>query len=105
MDEYAWPAGPRVPAANAVLRSWAATVAALPVGARVAGEVIGRQRFGVFILLGGVPNAVALAEVLAMPHGMDLPALGVRVEGEVLWHAEHNHQVKLRLDEWKTSAE
>lgn len=68
-----------------MVRSWAATVAALPVGARVAGEVIGRQRFGVFIHLDGVPNAVALAEVTAMPHEMELPALGARVEGEVLW--------------------
>ncbi|MFE2517589.1 hypothetical protein [Streptomyces mirabilis] len=105
MDEYAWPTGPKVPAADAVLRSWAATVAAPPVGARVAGKVIGRQRFGVFIHLDGVPNPVALAEVIAMPHGIELPALGARVEGEVLWHAEHNHQVKVRLDEWTTSAE
>ena len=105
MDEYAWPAGPKVPTADAVLRSWAATVAALPVGARVAGEVIGRQRFGVFIVLDGVPNAVALAEITATPHGMELPALGACVEGEVLWHADHNHQVKVRLDDWRTSAE
>lgn len=98
MDEYAWPTGPNVPTADVVLRSWAATVAALPVGARVAGEVIGRQPFGVFICLDGVPNAVALAEIAAMPHGMELPALGARVEGEVLWHS-HDHQVRLRLDE------
>ncbi|MFG2858707.1 hypothetical protein ACGFZ9_50765 [Streptomyces mirabilis] len=105
MDGYSWPTGPKVPAADAVLRSWAATVAALPVEAHVAGEVIGRQRFGVFILLDEFPEAVALAEITAMPHGMELPALGARVGGEVIWHAEHNHQVKVRLDEWTTSAE
>ncbi|WP_075033232.1 hypothetical protein [Streptomyces mirabilis] len=87
------------------LRSWAATVAGLPVGTRVTGEVIGRQLFGVFILLDGFPDAVALAEITAMRHGMELPALGVRVEGEVPWHAEHNHQVTVRLDERTTSAE
>ncbi|WP_328692757.1 hypothetical protein OHA74_30045 [Streptomyces phaeochromogenes] len=104
MDEYAWPAGPRVPAPDVVLRSWAATVAALPVGARVAGEVVGRQPFGVFILFEGVPNAMGLAEITAMQPGMELPALGAHVEGEVFWHS-HNLQVRIQLDEWKAPAE
>ena len=85
-------------------QSWAATVAALPVGTHITGEVIGRQPFGVFIRIEGVPNAVALAEITAMPLGTELPALGASVEGEVFWHA-HNHQVRVRLDEWRTSAE
>jgi hypothetical protein len=104
MDEYAWPTGPDLPTADVVLGSWAATVAALPVGTHITGEVIGRQPFGVFIRMDGVPNAVALAEITAMPLGMELPALGARVEGEVFWHA-HNCQVRVRLDEWRTSAE
>ncbi|MEU6656851.1 hypothetical protein ABZ904_48040 [Streptomyces sp. NPDC046900] len=97
MDEYAWPSGPNVPAAEVVRQNWEATVAALPVGARVRGEVIGRQRFGVFIRVEGVLGAVALAEVTAMPRGMELPVLGLYVEGEVVDHAQHNHQVKIRL--------
>ncbi|MFF9816672.1 hypothetical protein [Streptomyces sp. NPDC014006] len=105
MDEYAWPTGPEVPAADLVRESWEATVAALPVEARITGEVIGRQRFGVFIRMDGVPNAVALAEITAMPRGMDLPALGAFVSGEVIWHAAHNHQVKVRLDEWRAADE
>ncbi|MFG2439031.1 hypothetical protein [Streptomyces sp. NPDC048508] len=44
--------------------------------------------------------AIALAEVTAMPLGMGLPALGAFVSGEVVWHVAHNHQVKVRLDEW-----
>ncbi|MFH9893829.1 hypothetical protein ACH4OQ_33995 [Streptomyces luteogriseus] len=99
MDEYAWPTGPEVPASDLVRDSWEATVAALPVEARITGEVIGRQPFGVFIRIDGVPNAIALAEITAMPRGMNLPALGALVSGEVLWHAAHNHQVKVRLDE------
>lgn len=91
-------------AADVVLGSWAATVAALPVGTHITGEVIGRQPFGVFIRIDGVPNAVAPAEITAMPLGMELPALEVSIEGEVFWHA-HNHQVRVRLDEWRTSAE
>ncbi|MFD5491516.1 hypothetical protein ACFYY3_06280 [Streptomyces sp. NPDC001812] len=105
MDEYAWPTGPDVPAAGEVRRSWAATVAALPVGTRITGEVIGRQPFGVFIRIDGVPNAMALAEITAMPQWMDLPGLGSLVSGEVFWHAAHNHQVKVRLDEWRAADE
>ncbi|QIY71131.1 hypothetical protein HEP84_20080 [Streptomyces sp. RLB1-33] len=56
----------------------------------------------VFIHLDEVPDAVVLAEVIAMPQGMELPALGARVEGQVLWRAEHNRQVKVGLDEWTT---
>ncbi|GAA3158160.1 RNA-binding protein [Streptomyces echinatus] len=104
MDEYAWPSGPEVPAADVVPAGWAATVAALPVGTPVTGEVIGRQPFGVFIRIDGVPNAIALAEITSMPQGMDLPALGAFVEGEVFWHA-HNHQVRVRLDEWRAADE
>ncbi|GAA2304872.1 hypothetical protein OG879_23950 [Streptomyces caniferus] len=104
MDEYAWPTSPDLPVADVVLQSWAATVAALPVGTHITGEVIGRQPFGVFIRMDGVPNVVALAEITAMPLGMELPALGASVEGEVFWHA-HNHQVRVWLDEWRTSAE
>ncbi len=35
-----------------------------------------------------------------MPPEMDLPRMGAVVTGQVIWHADHNHQVKLRLDEW-----
>ncbi|MFJ8730158.1 hypothetical protein [Streptomyces bauhiniae] len=105
MDEYAWPTVPEVPAADLVRESWEATVAALPVEARITGEVIGRQRFGVFIRIDGVPNAIALAEITAMPHRMDLPSLGAFVSGAVLWHAAHNHQIKVRLDEWLAADE
>ncbi|WP_142214000.1 hypothetical protein [Streptomyces sp. SLBN-118] len=67
--------------------------------------MIGRQRFGVFIRVDGVPDAVALAEITAMPQGMDLPVLRDRVVGDVIGHAEHNHQVRVRLQAWRTSAE
>jgi hypothetical protein len=104
MDEYAWPTVAEVPA-ELLHRRWAATIAALPLGASITGEVVGRQPFGVFIRVDGVPDAMALAEITAMPHGMDLPALGAHVIGEVIWHTEHNHQVKVRLQEWAKPAE
>ncbi|WP_406258764.1 hypothetical protein [Streptomyces nigra] len=40
-----------------------------------------------------------------MPQGMDLPALGAFVSGAVCWHTAHNHQVKVRLDEWQAADE
>ncbi|MFK4869719.1 MULTISPECIES: hypothetical protein [unclassified Streptomyces] len=52
-----------------------------------------------------MPHAVALAEITAMPQGMDLPALGTFVSGAVYWHTAHNHQVKVRLDEWQAADE
>ncbi|MGW9032093.1 hypothetical protein ACWGQ5_50530 [Streptomyces sp. NPDC055722] len=97
MDEYVWPTDPQAPSPEAVRQYWEATVVALPAGTRVGGEVIGRQRFGVFIRIEGVPNAVSLAEITAMPRGMELPAMGAHVEGEVIDHAHHNLQVKIRL--------
>lgn len=72
----------------------------MPLGSHVSGRVIGRQPFGVFLLLDGVPNAVGLAEITAMPHHLELPSMGDTVAGEVIWHANHNRQVKIRLDEW-----
>ncbi|MFF3085280.1 hypothetical protein ACFVRB_09550 [Streptomyces nojiriensis] len=99
MSEYSWPDDGAEVGARA-RAAWAATCEALPVGTPVTGEVIGRRPFGVFLRIDGVPDAVGLAEITAMPHGAELPHLGARVTGEVLWPAEHNHQVKIRLTEW-----
>ncbi|WP_228034090.1 S1 domain-containing protein [Streptomyces spongiae] len=100
MSENSEPGPSRAPDPEAIIRSWAATVAALPIGSRVSGQVVARPPFGVFLVIDGVPNAVGLAEITAMPHHMELPAVGASVAGEVIWHTEHNHQVKIRLDEW-----
>jgi hypothetical protein len=102
--EFSWPDRSLVPASDVIEQAWPATVSALPLGSHVTGRVIGRQPFGVFLLLDGVSNAVGLAEITAMPHGMELPVLGAAVAGEVIWHAGHNCQVKIRLDEWHVPA-
>ncbi|WP_181512537.1 MULTISPECIES: hypothetical protein [unclassified Streptomyces] len=98
MSEFPWP--PESPTATEVRQFWPETVAALPVGTHVTGRVIGRQRFGVFIRIEGHANAVGLAEIGGMPHHMELPQPGVEVGGLVVDHADHNHQIKIRLDEW-----
>ncbi|MGW6734250.1 hypothetical protein [Streptomyces sp. NPDC055013] len=103
MDEYAWAASPEMPAAEAVRAGWVATVAALPAGSKITGAVIGRQPFGVFVRIDGARDAIALAEITRMPLGMELPALGASVSGEVYWHDDRNHQVRVRLDEWQVA--
>lgn len=96
MTEYSWPdQGTYDP--DRLRAAWPATVRVLPVGVRVTGEVIARQPFGVFIRIGDVPDALGLAEITVMPRDVALPAIGTTVTGEVIWHAERNHQVKLRL--------
>ena len=96
MEEYSWPAdGDRL--AERAANRWAETVAALPVGAEATGHVIGRQPFGVFVEIAGLPDAVGLAEITTMPRNAELPAIGTTVHGTVLDHAAHNHQVRLRL--------
>ena len=104
MPEFTWPDRSQVPTPDAINRSWPATVAALPVGAHVSGRVVGRQPFGVFLLIDGVPDAVGLAEISGMPRSMELPAVGAVVAGEVIWHRDHNRQVAIRLDEWNVSS-
>lgn len=96
MSAYSWPGdGPH--SAVRVRTAWARTVADLPVGTPVTGQVIGRQPFGVFIRLDGHPDALGLAEITGMPRCRTLPLEGEHVSGEVVWHADHNQQVKIRL--------
>ncbi|MCF3182266.1 S1 RNA-binding domain-containing protein [Streptomyces polychromogenes] len=99
MREYSWPGenGGHVPDTAS---AWAETVRVLPIGTRVAGEVVARQPFGVFLSIDGHPNALGLARIDRMPRCKELPAVGWRVTGEVVWHAGHNHQVGVVLDEW-----
>ena len=98
MDEYSWPAdGDRL--AERAAERWLETVAALPEGITVTGQVIGRQPFGVFVQIAGVRDAVGLAEITTMPRGVALPPLGIAVRGRVTSYAAHNHQVKLRLSD------
>ena len=96
MAEYSWPdEGER--RAEAAADSWAGTVEALPEGSVVTGRVIGRQPFGVFVDISGTLGAIGLAEITSMPRDAVLPSVGAIVRGTVIGHAEHNHQVKLRL--------
>ncbi|MFP3991341.1 hypothetical protein U9R90_28525 [Streptomyces sp. E11-3] len=100
MTEYTWPKGVGDPTPEVIRRAWSATVAALPVGTAVTGKVIGRQPFGVFVQIDGVPQAVGLAEIFAAPPGTVPPPLGFAISGSVIAHAEHNCQVRLRLRDW-----
>ncbi|MFK0017045.1 S1 RNA-binding domain-containing protein [Streptomyces sp. NPDC091027] len=100
MSEYSWPGENGWSPAAELTVAWPKTVRVLPVGTRITGEVIGRQPFGVFLSVDGHPDAVGLARVDRVPACMDLPTVGQRVSGEVVWHAHHNHQVGVLLGEW-----
>jgi hypothetical protein len=100
MSEYSWPYNSR---AGQARDAWATTVEALPIGTRVTCEVIARQPFGVFVQIDAAPGAIGLIEITAMPHGVVLPAPGKRLCGSVIGHAEHNHQVRIRLSESATT--
>lgn len=93
-ETYVWPAGEGW---RADASAWPEIIAALPIGACFTGTVIGRQPFGVFLSIDGVPGAAGLAEVTSMPGNRPMPPVGAKVTGEVIWHAEHNGQVKVRL--------
>ncbi|MFE2167822.1 S1 RNA-binding domain-containing protein [Streptomyces sp. NPDC059447] len=99
MSEYSWPGenGRGMPDAAS---AWTETVCGLPVGTRITGEVVGRQPFGVFLSIDNRPDAVGLARIDRMPRCMELPTVGQCVTGEVVWHADHNHQVGVALGEW-----
>ncbi|WP_326795220.1 S1 RNA-binding domain-containing protein [Streptomyces sp. NBC_01808] len=100
MSEYSWPSENGRFHEAGTAAEWLETVRSLPVGTPIAGEVTGRQPFGAFLSLDGHPEAVGLARVDRMPRCMELPTVGQVVTGEVVWHAEHNHQVGVALREW-----
>lgn len=88
------------PSLEQVRREWSATVSALPVGTRITGQVVACRPFGVFIRIDDAPYAVGLADIGSMPPGASLPVLGGQVSGAVVWHTDHNHEVRIRLSEW-----
>ena len=101
MTEYSWPDwGSYRAREDLAANAWNEIIRNLPLGSKIAGDVIGRQPFGVFIRIDHHPEAIGLAEITAMPRCAAFPRVGERVSGTVLWHADHNHQVKIRLEEW-----
>ncbi len=97
MSEYSWPDDGPLAGARA-WAAWPATCRGLPLGTQIAGEVIGRRPFGVFLRIDEVPDAIGLAEIISMPREAAVPQLGERVRGEVVGHADHNCQVEIKLD-------
>ena len=96
MDEFSWPDSDAGHAAR-VRAAWSAACQALPVGSAITGEVTGRQRSGVFLRIDAHPDAIGRVDITTMPKDAILPAMGERVAGEVIDHADHNHQIKAKL--------
>ncbi|MEU3465643.1 hypothetical protein ABZ721_37620 [Streptomyces sp. NPDC006733] len=63
----------------------------------ITSEVVGRQRFGVFLRIDTHPDAIGLVEITTLPMDAILPAIGERVVGEVIDHADHHQQIKAKL--------
>ncbi|MFC4337612.1 S1 domain-containing protein [Salininema proteolyticum] len=64
MEEYYWPeTGSYENLEQDARESWQDTAKALSEGTQIAGKVIGRQPFGVFLRIDGHPNAIGLAEM------------------------------------------
>ncbi|MEV7521357.1 S1 RNA-binding domain-containing protein [Streptomyces sp. NPDC091371] len=99
MNAYSWPGEDGRPVPDTAA-AWPETVRKLPVGTRITGEVIGRQRFGVFLAVDDCPGAMGLARVSEMPRCMELPMPGQRVTGQVAWHSDREYQVGVVLGEW-----
>lgn len=101
MEEYSWPDWEMFENGDSVQpRAWRDVTLSMPIGTRISGRVVGRQPFGVFLLLDGQSDVVGLAEITSMPIGMHLPLVGEVVSGRVIAHTERNRQIKIRLDDW-----
>ncbi|MFD2472337.1 hypothetical protein [Amycolatopsis silviterrae] len=85
--------------ADRARQAWTSTTEALPPGKSITGTVIGRQPFGVFVRIDGAPDALGLVEVTTLPGDAWLPTVGDLVAAEVIGHASHNHQIRLRMSQ------
>ena len=87
MNAYSWPDhGCYDP--DRLRRAWPATIAALPVGARITGTVIARQPFGVFVAIDGVPAARASPR---SPHCLEMSSCQ---PSAIRFHESYNRSVR-----------
>ncbi|GHF30439.1 RNA-binding protein [Streptomyces morookaense] len=83
--------------------TWTEAKEAFPIGSSVQGEVLTNRSFGFFVKLPGNPDAVAVVDAISyIPHGVPVdaalwPKPGQKISAEVVDHAEHNRQIKLRV--------
>lgn len=82
------------------MTQWKETVARLPVGTWIDGEIVRHEAFGAFIRIAGAPHAEGLAHITLMPRTMQFPPVGTAVRAKVVWHDDDNRQVYLKLAEW-----
>ena len=88
------------------MEEWELTKARFPIGKRIAGKVVRRELFGVFVEL--EDGVIAFIDVINLSDGKmnwpdDYPAVGETVEGTVLSHGERAQQIRLTLrsyDNW-----
>ncbi|MFE7115103.1 hypothetical protein ACFU99_06720 [Streptomyces sp. NPDC057654] len=83
---------------------WQTTKEHFPIGILVRGRVKEIRPFGFFLEITENPEAVAVVDAISyLPNGSPVPpeewpAPGDSIAAKVVAHAEHNRQIKLRVE-------
>ncbi|MEV0279998.1 hypothetical protein AB0I22_26900 [Streptomyces sp. NPDC050610] len=91
--------------------TWRIAKENFPIGIRVCGAVKEKRPFGFFLDIPEAPGTVAVVDAISyLPHGSPVPpeewpAPGDSIEAKVVAHAEHNRQIKLRVEPRESSAQ
>lgn len=85
-------------------QAWEEAKRKLPFGVRAQGAVVRHSGFGFFVRLSEFPEVTAVVDAISnLPHGQttprtEWPVTGEMIEGTVVDHVEHNHEIKLRVE-------
>ncbi|MFF3742651.1 hypothetical protein [Streptomyces kronopolitis] len=85
-------------------QEWEEAKRELPFGVRTQGSVVRHSGFGFFVQLSKFPDVAAVVDAISyLPCGQmapraEWPAIGETIEGTVVDHVEHNHEIKLRVE-------
>ncbi|MEH6378515.1 hypothetical protein V7793_29875 [Streptomyces sp. KLMMK] len=83
--------------------AWLTAKEKFPVGLSVQVTVDVVKPFGFFVTIPGCPATAVVDAISYKPHGVTVepalwPEIGTTLEATVADHAEHNRQIKLRVD-------
>ncbi|AUG78700.1 hypothetical protein CFP65_3927 [Kitasatospora sp. MMS16-BH015] len=82
---------------------WEAAKRDFPIGHPVTGRIAAVRPFGMFVALPGRPEVIAVLDAISYHPDQDpippeqWPGVGEEIGAVVSSHAEHNHQIKLRV--------
>ncbi|MFI1742066.1 hypothetical protein [Streptomyces sioyaensis] len=85
-------------------QEWEEVKRQLPFGTRTQASVVRHSGFGFFVQLAAFPDVTAVVDGISyLPDGKmarrtEWPKAGELIEGVVVDHVEHNHEIKLRVE-------